>query len=50
MGENILMKKTLTDNELFDYLVGEANEKFEGWDFISDINWQNARVSLKMEL
>ena len=27
------MKKTLTDNELFDYLVGEANEKFEGWDF-----------------
>jgi len=33
MGENNLMKKTLTDNELFDYLVSEASKKFEGWDF-----------------
>jgi len=33
MGENILMKKTLTDNELFDYLVSEASKEFEGWDF-----------------
>ncbi|NLG89248.1 MAG: class I SAM-dependent methyltransferase [Clostridiaceae bacterium] len=27
------MKKTPADNELFDYLINEANEKFEGWDF-----------------
>ena len=27
------MKKTLKDNELFDYLVSEASKKFEGWDF-----------------
>ncbi|WP_026895975.1 class I SAM-dependent methyltransferase [Clostridiisalibacter paucivorans] len=27
------MKKSLTNKELFDYLVDEVNEKFEGWDF-----------------
>ncbi len=27
------MKKTLTDDELFDYLIDEANKNFEGWDF-----------------
>ena len=27
------MKKTLTNNELFDYLVSEASKKLEGWDF-----------------
>lgn len=25
--------KNLSGNELFDYLISEANEKFEGWDF-----------------
>ena len=33
MKEDILMKKTLTDDELFDYLIDEANKNFEGWDF-----------------
>jgi 2-polyprenyl-3-methyl-5-hydroxy-6-metoxy-1,4-benzoquinol methylase len=27
------MKKALTDDELFGYLINEANQKFEGWDF-----------------
>lgn len=27
------MKKGLANKELFDYLVGEVNERFEGWDF-----------------
>lgn len=27
------MKKGLTNKELFDYLIDEVNEKFEGWDF-----------------
>lgn len=29
----MIMKKRLTNKELFDYLVDEVNEKFEGWDF-----------------
>ena len=27
------MNRVLSNNELFDYLICEANEKFEGWDF-----------------
>lgn len=27
------MKKTLTDKELFNYLIDEVNQRFEGWDF-----------------
>lgn len=27
------MKRTLTENELFDYLVSEESKNFEGWDF-----------------
>jgi hypothetical protein len=27
------MEKTLTSKELFEYLIKEVNEKFEGWDF-----------------
>jgi len=27
------MKKILTNDDLFYYLIDEANKKFEGWDF-----------------
>lgn len=27
------MKEVKGSNELFDYLIKEANENFEGWDF-----------------
>ena len=27
------MKRRLTNNELFNYLIDKSNEKFEGWDF-----------------
>lgn len=27
------MKKSLTNKELFNYLIDEVNERFEGWDF-----------------
>ncbi|NLY17956.1 MAG: hypothetical protein GX045_03145 [Clostridiaceae bacterium] len=27
------MKKTKTDNELFEYLINETNEKFDGREF-----------------
>ena len=32
-GENITMKNTLENDELFNCLISESSKRFEGWDF-----------------